>query len=233
MKASILVKRQSVTKTVEGFRFQGGVGKLVIDIGYDDDCGNGHNSFYMSSTMYRDDINQQGCNKEDIANYGGEYADLLKWNSMTSEGPLYYIDNTHSHATNKDGNGLLKGEYSAYTLSVVSSEVREGDELVIYKSGQIYTNRQNNPNLAKSNNEEQELLALFTDKLKVKYDIIKINSPHSLSEGSEPDLAAARLSAIWPDATLEQLLDKSQLKARLPSLIEEFRKVIVSLGMVY
>ena len=46
----------------------------------------------------------------------------------------------------------------------------------------------------------------------------------------EPDLEAARKTAIWPDATLEQLQDAEQLKARLPGLLAEFRTAIESLG---
>lgn len=55
-------------------------------------------------------------------------------------------------------------------------------------------------------------------------------SPTAWSEGKEPDLEAARASAIWPDATLEQLQDEEQLKARLPGLLAEFRAAVESLG---
>ena len=54
--------------------------------------------------------------------------------------------------------------------------------------------------------------------------------PTAWSEGKEPDLEAARASAIWPDATLEQLQDEEQLKARLPGLLAEFRAAVESLG---
>ena len=43
----------------------------------------------------------------------------------------------------------------------------------------------------------------------------------------------ARNSAIWPDATLEQLQDKEALKARLPALMAEFKSDIESLGLVF
>ena len=46
----------------------------------------------------------------------------------------------------------------------------------------------------------------------------------------EPDIEAARKTAIWPDATLEQLQDEEQLKARLPGLLAEFRAAVESLG---
>jgi hypothetical protein len=53
------------------------------------------------------------------------------------------------------------------------------------------------------------------------------------SMSKEPNLEYARLSAIWPEATLEQLRDKEALAARLPGLLEEFRKAVVSLGLEY
>ena len=55
--------------------------------------------------------------------------------------------------------------------------------------------------------------------------------PTAWSEGKEPDLEAARATAIWPDATLEQLQDEEQLKARLPGLLAEFRAAVESLGI--
>ena len=54
--------------------------------------------------------------------------------------------------------------------------------------------------------------------------------PIAWSDGKEPDLEAARKTAIWPDATLEQLQDEEQLKARLPGLLAEFRAAVESLG---
>lgn len=47
------------------------------------------------------------------------------------------------------------------------------------------------------------------------------------------DLEAARRSAIWPDATLEQLRDEEILKNRLPSLLQEFKMAVESLGLEY
>ena len=46
-------------------------------------------------------------------------------------------------------------------------------------------------------------------------------------------LESARKTAIWEDATLEQLQDEELLKERLPNLIEEFIEVVESLGFIY
>lgn len=58
------------------------------------------------------------------------------------------------------------------------------------------------------------------------------------SKGKTRDLAAARASAIWPEATDEQLcLPEEQLtellNARLPALMAEFRKDIEAFGFVF
>lgn len=49
----------------------------------------------------------------------------------------------------------------------------------------------------------------------------------------EANLEHARSSAIWPDATQSQLLDKNALMERLPGLMLEFKAAVESLGFVY
>lgn len=47
------------------------------------------------------------------------------------------------------------------------------------------------------------------------------------------NLEFAQSSAVWPDATLEDLMDKQSLQLRLPALLDEFRAAIESLGFVW
>jgi hypothetical protein len=54
-----------------------------------------------------------------------------------------------------------------------------------------------------------------------------------VGEGKEPKLEAARHTAIWPDATLEQLQDKEALLERLPRLIEEFAADMEKIGFTF
>lgn len=59
-----------------------------------------------------------------------------------------------------------------------------------------------------------------------------------LGEGKERDLAAARVCAIWPDATDEELsVPEKKLEAalqrRLPKLLWELKAVVESFGMTY
>jgi hypothetical protein len=57
-----------------------------------------------------------------------------------------------------------------------------------------------------------------------------------IGEGKERQLDAARSSAVWPEATDEELTApglKERLEARLPQLMKEFQEAIESLGFVY
>jgi hypothetical protein len=47
------------------------------------------------------------------------------------------------------------------------------------------------------------------------------------------NLEHARSSAVWPEATAEQLLDEGALLERLPALMQEFKAAVESLGFVY
>jgi len=55
-------------------------------------------------------------------------------------------------------------------------------------------------------------------------------------EGKERDLDSARVAAIWPEATDEELTSPDlaeKLAARLPKLLEQFQKDVESLGFVF
>lgn len=61
-------------------------------------------------------------------------------------------------------------------------------------------------------------------------------TPVRIGEGKERDLDAARRSAVWPDATEEELTApglKERLEARLPALLDEFRSDIEALGFTW
>lgn len=75
---------------------------------------------------------------------------------------------------------------------------------------------------------------LFLDSMR-HYDCEIIRQPDMVrtGEGSEPELDAARSTAIAPDATLEQLQDKAWLEARLPGVLAEFKTTMEGLGFTY
>ena len=222
MRTSVLTKKQEITKRVEGFPLDGGEGSLVIKIRYDDRCGNGHNSFSITGTLYR---NHQeygwGCLHDEIRQYASEYAHLIKWHGMTSEGPTHYIANTMYHASDRDCNGLRKEE-----------------------KRQIINKRSGLPCWRLQTIINGTTHDVIVSDYKYIIDCLKTDLPivpsgllwapwYRIGEGKEPNLKAARKCAIWEDATLEQLQDKVQLENRLPALIEEFAQVVESLNMTF
>jgi hypothetical protein len=56
---------------------------------------------------------------------------------------------------------------------------------------------------------------------------------NTLYHAKNLDLEYARKSAVWEDATLEQLQDETALKARLPQLMIDFQKDIEEFGFIY
>lgn len=48
-----------------------------------------------------------------------------------------------------------------------------------------------------------------------------------------PKSVLTKNQTIWPEATLEQLQDEEALLARLPGLLEEFKRDVESLGFTY
>lgn len=64
-----------------------------------------------------------------------------------------------------------------------------------------------------------------------KYEFVKI--PTKWCEAVTPNLEHARSTAIWEDATLEQLQNEELLKARLPQLLNDFIADIEAIGFVY
>ena len=160
---SITTPNQSTKYGPREFVEDGQAYRIYANVRYDDECGNGHNTFAITGEIFRLQINRGGrssfdscgCLHDDIAKHFPELAPFLKWHLMSSDGPMHYVANTIYHA----------------------SEYPDG---------------------------------------------------HILAKGA--DLEAARRSAIWPDATLDQLKDEAALLERLPDLINDFRSDVLSLG---
>lgn len=264
---SVLTKSQVKIQTVSGFRIDGGAGTLKIKIRYDDECGNGHNTFAITADLYRDSREwSSGCLHNDIEKWAPELVHLIKWHSVTSKGPLHYIANTTFHARSVDTEGkkvgdpvkfekVLKFENIPFTFkqqeqgffkfleenrdSFKTMEINEipydGKESYDFEpnytiggflsegvSGKWYQCPFKTKNKA-----EEFLTALQTNN----FEFIEI--PVKWCKAVTPNLQAARSTAIWPNATLEQLQSKEQLNDRLPSLMKEFKDVIESLGFVF
>jgi hypothetical protein len=97
MTDSVLTRKQ-VRKY--GPRFIAGWGtnaQIKAEVRYDDECGNGHNSFAITGEIYRPgrrDCEACGCLHEEIARVFPELAPFIKWHLSDTDGPMHYIANT-------------------------------------------------------------------------------------------------------------------------------------------
>ena len=74
--------------------------EITAIVRYDDQCGNGHNTFSITAEVVtpasraRRDIEAGGCMHDEIARIFPELAPLLPWHLCSSDGPLHYVENT-------------------------------------------------------------------------------------------------------------------------------------------
>ena len=66
-----------------------------VTLRYDDKCGNGHNSFGITGTIWENNRESvSGVIHEEITKYFPELSHLIKYHSMSSDCPLHYVENT-------------------------------------------------------------------------------------------------------------------------------------------
>lgn len=115
--------------------FEGKKRWLEINIRYDDECGNGHNTFAITGTVWKrqgstSDSNHivGGCIHDIITEHAPEYAHLIQWHLVSSDSPMHYVSNTLYHSRTTDCWGLEKGEKQiisyAYYLEVNKSPIK-------------------------------------------------------------------------------------------------------------
>jgi hypothetical protein len=211
---SILTKDQSTTKE-KTYTENGTTYRIKAIIRYDDRCGNGHNTFSVTGEIDEKLKNGRwreacgGCIHDKIAKHFPELKNAIRFHLMSSDEPIHYIANTMYHAGDTDCHGLKKGE---------KRQIKDG------KTGKLCWVLEDGPEIEK----------YVASDTKPEHTVILEYKPwYKVGEGKEPDLEAARRSAIWEDATLEQLRDKEALDAHLIELRQEFVKVVESFGFIY
>ena len=106
---------------------------LVVDIRYDDQCGNGHNTFAITGTVYKAGWRTDsawlvgGCIHEIIEKHFPSLKKYLKWHGCSADGPLYFLANTMYHASDRDHNGRKAGDPTNMEVKVTITE--QGDIL--------------------------------------------------------------------------------------------------------
>jgi len=66
----------------------------TVTIRYDDQCGNGHNSFSITA----EGRDMGGCCHEEVVEAFPYLEKFIKWHLTSSDGPMHYIANTVYHA---------------------------------------------------------------------------------------------------------------------------------------
>lgn len=241
--------------------------KYVLKLRYDDSCGNGHNSFSATVSIYEKGREAGGGAAHDIiAEVFPEYADVLKYHLMSSHGPMHYLANSLYLASDRDYNGKKKGEPTQFKRRILFID-KSGNPFPITfdVKSDLLAFIQANPSLPeleilevpyveKDKKETYKFSPKFTfkgmpevwykcpfdtraeaEEFKQALETYKLEIltiPVAFSEGKQPELEAARRSAVWPEANLEDFTEENLL-ARLPALLEEFKAAMEKLGFVY
>ena len=212
MKSKLTKNQKKILKVPESQRSLGDI--TTVTIRYDDQCGNGHNTF--SVTASGPDCG--GCCHDQVAKYFPHLKKYLKWHLTSSDGPLHYIDNTIFHAGDRDCWGGKKGEVRWVEFGLKG------------KNGLPVVDKNGKAVAWKELDEAQTVAA------QIGAEVVEV--PWRFHEGKERELDAARKTAIWPDATDEQLTAEPEelrkmLEARHGKLMKEFRADMIELGFEY
>lgn len=239
---SVLTKNQA-----KGFRkgvqYQGESCEMFVTIRYDDECGNGHNTFAITGDIRKGrKALVGGCIHDEIRKHFPEFAKYIKWHLTSSDGPMHYIANTVYLAGDRDCNGYRKGEPSSFSKSVKFSGFpvpftfkgcfidfletkpdfkKQSIEKFDHKDS---NGREYEPNYDFSGRHSswtgaafdslQEAQAWLKAFRTMKFKIIK--TADSWSKGKEREFDAARNTAVWPEATDAELgLPRKQLEKKL------------------
>ena len=228
---SKLVKEQTKTFRAD-YYVNGKPETLIATVRYDDQCGNGHNTFSITGKIYRPDrqpgephlehrdgatlwLNGCGCVHIAIAAYLPQLAKYIQWHLCSSDGPLHYPTNALYHAGDRDCHGLRKGEFRQFRKQGLPEWRLTLDDVPGTRTG---------GDVEMASETEPPPVTLRW-------------KPYGREgEGKARDLDAARNAAIWPEATDDELTApdlKDRLDARLPALMADFRAAVEELGFIF
>lgn len=203
---------------------------IIVEVRYDDRHGNGRNTFSIVGDVYTEMyvqpgqrvkhetgatlwLSRTGRNHNEVAKHFPHLEKYIKWHDCSNDGPFCYIANTVYFAGDLDYNGLRKNE---------SKQIINGkSKLPVWKLEKLDTS------------------LIYVDTQNQPADVVLTYQPLlRIGEGKEREFDAARETAIWPDATDEQLsLPKDELTKllhdRLPILLQEFKHDLEELGFTY
>lgn len=118
---SILTRSQKQSET-RFFYKEGFKPRIKVVVRYDDECGNGHNSFSITGTIDKQNKNYRwiddcgGCIHEEIAKYFPKLQPYIKWHLMDSGSPIHYIANALCHAGHTEYKDAKNEEHLKSTI---------------------------------------------------------------------------------------------------------------------
>ena len=133
---SVLVKSQKKQEVKLNFQDKSideGKLDLVVDIRYDDRCGNGHNSFAITGTVYKAGIRSDsaclvgGCIHEIIEKHFPSLKKYLKWHGCSADGPTHFLANTLWHVSDRDHEGRKAGDPIEVDVRLTITEQGENE----------------------------------------------------------------------------------------------------------
>lgn len=83
---------------------------LVVELRFDDDCGNGHKDFGITGkiTTNRGKLVACGCLHAEIEQVFPEFTSIIPFHLFNTKGPLHYIANTTYHAAERNCNAARR-----------------------------------------------------------------------------------------------------------------------------
>lgn len=261
--ASTLTKNQKM-KRLKTIDYHGEPADIIVTIRHDNECGNGHNTFSITGSIYKKGCRTDsafltgGCIHDEIQKHFPDLSEAINYHLTSTDGPMHYVANALYHASDKDCWGHRKGEPCRFKKQLYFEgfpiRIKADEEFINWLETLEHLDLEVMPVRHKPDSSydwkpkytligyemdtwhkapfdtERDALeflaALQTHKMIVK------NVATDIGKGKEPDLAAARNCAIWPDAELSDFT-KEKLENRLPRLMENFHAIVTGLGLEY
>ncbi|WP_415912470.1 hypothetical protein [Neptuniibacter sp. QD37_11] len=143
-----------------------------------------------------------------------ELAHVVEWCGRSIEGPANLVANTLYHASSEPAQLCHHLYLSQESDSIMTSD----SHLAAAAANEGDTSDKGLQDL----NALAERLQAAGFKTYTKVSVLR--------EKKVPDLEAARSTAQWPDATLEQLQDETAVRGHLNTIIDQFKADMASIG---
>lgn len=100
--------------------------KLIVKLQYDDNCGNGHNTFSITGALYTNSFEDSfGCIHNIIAKFAPKLKHLFKWHLCSSDGPMHYIANTMYYAKGVNNPDSYHMDIEGTSIKIVNQIEKE------------------------------------------------------------------------------------------------------------